>query len=310
MTNTDPSQVQVGNIPWPWPPGHEPLWYQVEQWAHHGLSLELIVALVMSNPNGTGAMDVASQSVSGITKQYQELCGVQSDIITIDSILSKIESELGNNPNPNPNDPGLKKELQDLQNAYKKLFGDRTENGGDFEKLKEAAKTDPDLLMVIAQVDGFEKDLNGDTKVDPDRWKRVNGIPNDGKIPDSFNFGKDLIFWGGNINPDPDPKNPSQQPAFIQDVLYLAAEHYDANHTTPTPNPKAVAGGSDVTDHLKTWWGDGDSSQSVTSGQSQQDTTRVQSLMQLLQGFDNTGQQILQSAGAQKTQMVTNQKTQ
>ena len=310
MTNTDPSQIQVGNIPWP--PGHEPLWAQLKDWIREGLSLELIVALVMSNPNGTGAMDVASQSVAGITKQYQELCDVQSDIITIDSILSKIESELGNSNNPDVTDPtknpNLLKELQDLQAAYRKLFvtPDKDGNLGDFGKLQKAAETDPDLNMVIAKIQGFETDFSGANNTSNDVWKNITNKPSDydPNKPPKFNFGNDLNNWDGQTLD-------VSKFGFATDVEYLAAEHYDANHTSSGPTPMAAAtGDSDLTDILKNWWTDGDSSQSVTSGQSQQDTTRVQSLMQILQSFGNTGQQILQSAGAQKTQMVTNQKTQ
>ena len=91
------------------------------------MTLELIVAMVMSNPEGTGAMDICSDNIAGITDQSNVLSKVQGDVISLNSILSKIESQLGTASKITPTmwkNSGASKLMGSLAAAYNKLSVD------------------------------------------------------------------------------------------------------------------------------------------------------------------------------------------
>lgn len=261
------------------PPPLSPLQKLIDQLKKEGVTLELIISLIMSNPEGIGAMDITSQSIAGITQQSKILSEVQSDIITLNSILSKIESQLGytNNITQGMWAKLPPKLMQQFQSTYEKLFKSDAANPGgvsDLAYLKTFEKSFPSLDPLLAGVTQWEGMFN-------------QTIPNSGS-PNTFE--KDIFSnntqWGGN---------------FANDVVQLAKDHYNANHQNP-------GSGSTTTDYLQDWWSNGNTNQQFASGQSQQDTTQVQSYMQLLQGFDNSAQQDLQLSSTQKSQMIQNQK--
>jgi len=280
MATTSDPQVQAGNQQdIPWTPVKKPLEAWIEQWEKDGVTLELIVAMIMSNSQGDGAMDVVSESIAGITEQSNVLSAVQSDVITLNAILSKIESQLGTTANPTIGTFPQSLLLQ-FQSTYKKLFVSNAKNPNGESDIAELASFQskfPTLKPVVSGVENWQKDYFS---------KSLNGSPR--------SFDQDVRNWTGTRDGfDP----------FIQDIEYLAKEHYSANH--PTKN----GGKSSTTDYLQNWWTAGNADQQLLGGQSQQDTTEVQSYMQLLQGFDSSGQQIIQLASTQKSQIIQNEKT-
>jgi hypothetical protein len=261
-----PSTQQAGETP------SQQLEELIKQWEKDGVTLELIIAMIMSNPEGVGAMDVVSDSIAGITNQSNILSNVQSDVITLNSILSKIESQLGTKANPTIS-KFPKSLLVQFQTTYKKLFS----SGGDLDQLSALESKFPTLQPIIGEVQTFKNDFN----------TSLNGS--------GTTFDEDVNNWDQKMN------NSSQ---FIKDVCFLASQHYQANH------PDSSGGSSTVTDILQNWWTDGNAGQQLLSGQSQQNTTMIQSYMQLLQGFDSSAQQDIQLASSQKAQIIQNEKTQ
>lgn len=228
----------------------------IKQLKEHGVTLELIIMMIMSNPDGTGAMDHASNSIAGITNESNLNNDVQTDIININAVLSKLEQ--GQNS---------KSLIQQLQDSYKKLFG----AGGDLDKLAAEAKDHPDVNPTVSTLKNWQNSF----KAFKLSWNH------DSTNVTSFNT--DIMNWNG----DTSANNP-----VMTDIGYMMQQH------------KPGSPG----DFLQNWWTEGNAGQQLTSGQSQKATTEVQSLMQLLQGFDSSAQQDIQLAGTQKTQMINNEK--
>jgi hypothetical protein len=251
----------------------------IDRWKAEGITLELIIALIMSNPYGEGAMDMVSNSIAGITKQSDILSQVQSDVITLNSILSKIESQLGvKTVGQSTWSKFPKSLLTQFQQTYKNLFVGNANNPNgesDLDALKGFEQEFPDLAATVAGVSSWQTD----------NFK----VP----LPNGNNFDIDIQNWN--------PKNTSLgSDPFINDVVFLGENHYAANNSSD--------GGSKVTDYLQNWWSAGDTSQQLCSGQSQANTTKVQAYMQLLQGFNNSGQQMLQGMGEEKIKIIQNQR--
>lgn len=271
-TNTDNTQALT--------PGQQ-LSQMIEQMEQDGVTLELIVAMVMSNPEGTGAMDICSDNIAGITDQSNVLSKVQADVISLNSILSKIESQLGTASKITSamwKNSGVSKLLGSLAQAYNKLSVD----------LKSlAALKSQNLSAVVKGISVFKDDFSE---------KCTGTNPLNSKQGVSFTLSQVFKNW----NPDNTSFSPSTGLTDLPgDIIWLAEQHYDANHGSGTS--------STTTDYLANWWSDGNAAQSLCSGQSQQDTTEVQSLMQLLQGFDSTAQQDIQLASSQKSVIIRNQ---
>jgi hypothetical protein len=196
--------------------------------------------------------------------------------------LSKIESQLGSKSKVTQtmwnNFP--KTLLTQFKNTYDDLFvaNSNNPNGESDIQAVAAFKTKfPTLAPIISGVENWQKD-DFDTSV---------GSGN--------TFDYDVQNWNGNTQ-----FNGSD---FGRDIVNMAQDHYSANH--PTSN----GGKSGATDYLQNWWTDGNADQQLVSGQSQQNTTQVQSYMQLLQGFDSSAQQDIQLASTQKSQIIQNEKT-
>jgi hypothetical protein len=268
----------------------------LEQVGH--CSLELIVLLIMTNSEGIGAMDNVSSNIKGITDETNVTNKVQTDLIDIYNALSKLEKELGlTKPDPKqPLTPDEMKTLGDLQDAYKRLFGsDGTgATDGDMHDLEsQFLEKYPDLRPIIAEAKAFQKDLNDNYQVDGTK--------------DTFNFGKDLINFDPN-KPD-EPIDPKRQDA-VKHAIELANKFYKQKHPSESPTSLTTdptTGNADP-NPLETWTDDDSATRTLTSNQSQQDTTKIQGFMQLLQGYDGTAQQIIQLAAQQKTQAIQNQR--
>ncbi len=290
MLSANNPQVQTppapGGGPIPWTPTKSPLEAWIDQWKKDGVSLELIVMFCMFNPMGTGAGDAVSDSIAGITKQSNILSQVQSDIITLNSILSKIESQMDKSKvgeqtwdQFNKSNPNL---LKQFQSTYNKLFKSNTANPGgesDIDLLASYQAKYPSLKPAVDTVKNWQGDFN--TNLNGDK------VSFQSNLQDHFSS-----KW--------DPTN-----GFVKDICFLAQQHYAATHT----NNNGGGNQPDATDTLQDWWTSGNEGQSLTGEQSQEDSTQIQSFMQLLQGFDSAGQQMIQLASTQKSQMIQNEKT-
>lgn len=244
----------------------------------HGATLELIVLAIMTNDSGNGAMDVCSLDIAKITQLTNELSDVQDDLIELQRILSKIAAELGSKKDISPDDWKKfdKDLLKQLKNAYEKICKDQK---------TLADSSDPKLKAVADMVGNWIKDLN-------------NSIPTpsgDQGSPSSF---ADLLKnWDGNTDFPLNGKDLAN--TLCGAVFALAKNFYDKNHP---------GSGEPNIDYLGEWNQSVQSCEQLTSGTSQQETTAVQGFMQILNSFNNIGQQGIQSSSQGKEAIIRNQK--
>lgn len=244
-----------------------------------GATLELIILAIMTNDSENGAMDVCSLNIAKITEETNQLSDVQDDLIQLQRILSKIEAELGSKSNLSPEDwkkfdTSLIKQLKD---SYEKLCKDQKTLAG---------SSDPKLKAVADMVGSWLKDLNssiptpaGDTgKLDP--------------------FDELLKKWQGNTDFPLNDKNLANN--LCGAIYALAKNFYDKNHS---------GSGETNTDYLGEWSQSIQACEQLTTGTSQQETTAVQGFMQILNSFNNIGQQGIQASSQGKESIIRNQKT-
>lgn len=245
----------------------------------HGATIELIVLAIMTNNSGNGAMDICSSDIAKITEVTNELSDVQDDLINLQRILSKIESELGSKKDISADDwknfdKGLLKQLKD---SYEKLCKDQ-------KTLAESS--DPKLKAVADMVGNWIKDLN-------------NSIPTpSGDIGTLDPFDQLLKNWDGNTD---FPLNDKTLANNLSGAVFaLAKNFYDKNHP---------GSGDANVDYLGEWNQTVQSCEQLTSGTSQQETVAVQGFMQILNSFNNIGQQGIQSSSQGKEAIIRNQKS-
>ena len=244
-----------------------------------GATLELIVLAIMTNDSGNGAMDACSLNIAKITEETNQLSDVQDDLINLQRILSKIQAELGSKKDLSPNDWKKfdKSLLKQLKDTYNKLCKDQKTLAG---------SSDPKLKAVADMVSNWLKDLNssiptpsGDTgKLDP--------------------FDTLLKKWDGNTN---FPINGKKLADNLCGAIYaLAKNFYDKNHP---------GSGDANIDYLGEWGQSVQACEQLTSGTSQQETTAVQGFMQILNSFNNIGQQGIQASSQGKEAIIKKKKT-
>ena len=244
-----------------------------------GATLELIVLAIMTNDSRNGAMDACSLKIKKITEETNQLSDVQDDLINLQRILSKIQAELGSKKDLSSNDWKKfdKSLLKQLKDTYNKLCKDQKTLAG---------SSDPKLKAVADMVSNWLKDLNssiptpsGDTgKLDP--------------------FDTLLKKWDGNTN---FPINGKKLADNLCGAIYaLAKNFYDKNHP---------GSGDANIDYLGEWGQSVQACEQLTSGTSQQETTAVQGFMQILNSFNNIGQQGIQASSQGKEAIIRNQKT-
>lgn len=285
--NTNPP-VMGGMTGLPTDPS-ETLGQLIEQMWKDGVSLELIVLYVTTNPEGIGAMDVVSDDISGITEEANILAQVQADQITLNNILSKIESELGVGSKVSKNWSNLNPSLlMQLKSVWTDLdiSNPNNPNGvSDLSYLEQFQNQFPSLGPVIQGIQAFCSSFtHTNTTAGGTKFTFANDI-------DNWSFNNQGTGWLGS----------TPGTSMNADIAYLAEQHYDANHPSGTNT-------TTTTDYLQNWWSDGNAAQQLESGESQQNTTQVQAYMQLLQGFDSDAQQEIQAMATAKGVMVSNQK--
>ncbi|MDR2539458.1 MAG: hypothetical protein LBC45_02430 [Chlamydiales bacterium] len=243
-----------------------------------GATLELIVLAIMTNDSGNGAMDICSLNIAKITEETNALSDLQDDLINLQRILSKIEAELGSKKDLSPDDWKKfdKSLLKQLKDTYEKLCKDQ----------KTLAKNpDPKLKAVADMVGNWLKDLSSSVPT-PSGDK--------GKLDP---FDELLKKWDGNTD---FPLNGKDLANNLCGAIYaLAKNFYDKNHP---------GSGDANTDYLGEWGQSVQACEQLTSGTSQQETTAVQGFMQILNSFNNIGQQGIQASSQGKEAIIRNQK--
>ncbi|MGL4540050.1 MAG: hypothetical protein ACRCU0_03645 [Candidatus Rhabdochlamydia sp.] len=245
----------------------------------HGATLELIVLAIMTNDSGNGAMDVCSLDIAKITQLTNELSDVQDDLIELQRILSKIAAELGSKKDISPDDWKKfdKSLLKQLKAVYEKLCKDQ-------KTLAESS--DPKLKAVADMIGNFIKDFD-------------KAIPTpSGDKGDLSSFADLLKNWDGNTDFPLNGKDLAN--TLCGAVFALAKNFYDKNHP---------GSGDANIDYLGEWNQSVQSCEQLTSGTSQQETTAVQGFMQILNSFNNIGQQGIQSASQGKEAIIRNQRS-
>lgn len=242
----------------------------------HGATLELIVLAIMTNDSGNGAMDVCSLSIAKITELTNELSDVQDDLIELQRIFSKIEAELGFNKDISPDDWKKfdKSLLKQLKTAYEKLCKDQ-----------KTLSSEPKLKVVADMVGNFIKECD-----------QVIPTPS-GDKGDLSSFADLLKNWDGNTDFPLNGKDLAN--TLCGAVFALAKNFFDKNQSGSNAN----------TSYLSQWSQSVQACEQLTSGTSQQETTEVQGFMQILNSFNNIGQQGIQSASQGKEAIIRNQRS-
>lgn len=246
----------------------------------YGYSIELLVLALLTNGSGTGAMDVCSLSIKKITEETNELSDVQDDLIKFQRILSKIEAELGTKKDISKDDWNKfdKSLLKELKDVYTKLCKDQKTLAGN---------KDPKIKAVADMIGDFIKDLN-------------TSVPTpSGDTGSLSSFAYLIEHWDGNTDFPLDGKNLANTLAGA--VVALAKNFYDKNHPSSS--------GDANNDYLGEWVQTLGASEQLTTGTSQQETTAVQGYMQILNSYNNIGQQMIQSTAQGKESMVRNQRS-
>lgn len=257
----------------------EPLEKRIADMIAHGATLELIVLAIMTNDSANGAMDTCSLDIAKITQETNELSDVQDDLIELQTILSKIQAELGFKKDISPDDWKKfdKALLKQLKNVYEKLCKDQKTLAGN---------TDPKLKPIALSVDNLIQDFN-------------HSIPTPlGDTGSLSSFADLLKNWDGNT--DFPLKGTDLANTLCGAVFALAKNFYDKNKS-----------GSDHAnrDYLGGWSTSVQGCEQLTSGASQQETTAVQGFMQILNSFNNIAQQGIQSTSQGKEALIRNQKS-
>ena len=252
----------------------------IKQMIANGDTIELIVLAVMTNSSNNGAMDICSKSIADVTKEANELSNVQDDLIKLQKLLSKIEEELGGKKDMSKEDwdkLDIKSLLTQLKSVYNKLCTDQ-------KTLAESK--DPKIKAVADMVGDLIKDLN-------------DSVPTpSGDTGNLSSFADLLKNWDGNTDFPVNGKNIAN--TLCGAVYSLAKNFYDKNHPSSSSDAK--------TDYLGEWVQSTGACQQLTSGTSQQEATAVQGYMQILNSFNNIGQQMNQSTAQEKGSMVRNQR--
>src|ERR1700722_16548087 len=196
----------------------------------HHVDPGLIIALIMTNPDGTGAMDNVSKKVKGVTDATDVLSNVQTDLIDIGRYLSNIEKELGTGKSaPGQNQtltPDEMTNLKHLQTAYKKLFGnDGSGNeSGDLHDLEKFTEQFPEVGGVVEVL----KNLQGEFTAN------YNSPVGKDRDPPAFTFN----LGEGIVNFDPNQPDGSPRQKLVIGVLAAAELFWNANNSTPhSPTP-------------------------------------------------------------------------
>ncbi|MGB7129038.1 MAG: hypothetical protein WBD50_08140 [Candidatus Rhabdochlamydia sp.] len=244
-----------------------------------GATLELIVLAIMTNDSGNGAMDVCSLNIAKITEETNELSDVQDDLIELQRILSKIEAELGSKKDISPDDWKKfdKSLLKKLKDTYEKLCKDQKTLAG---------SSDPKLKAVADMVGNWLKDLNASVPTPSGDTGQLDA------------FDQLLKNWDGNTDFPLNGKNLAN--TLCGAIFALAKNFYDKNHPGGSGDAK--------TDYLGEWGQSVQACEQITSGTSQQETTAVQGFMQILNSFNNIGQQGIQTSSQGKEAIIRNQK--
>ena len=215
------------------------------------------------------AMDRVSDTIQSITKESDKLSSVMNDLLSLSSALSKIQGQLGSKKEVSKEDWDkfdAKKHLTDIHDAYTNLKID-------CEKLKEAAKTQPEFKSIVTASEGVIEDF--ETKIGSTR------------------FSDDLANW------DKDPSFKGDKTGTLAgDVVWLAKQFYEKNHDTDDKG---------TVDYLSIWVSGINAAQQLGQGMSQQNTVRLQAQMQFISSFNSSGQQTIQMSKQEGDVMIHNQ---
>ncbi|MDQ5956699.1 MAG: hypothetical protein ACH349_05705 [Candidatus Rhabdochlamydia sp.] len=228
-----------------------------------GVSLTMIVLAIYVK-----AMDNVSVRILLITHETDKLSSVMSDLLSLSTSLSKIQSQLGAKKEVIQEDWDKfdGKHLKEMQNSYNKLIED-------CKKLKEASTTQPDFKPIVTAIEGVIDDF-------------------DSKIGD-FKFSEDIKKWQGDISFQKDQRGTLQG-----DIVWLAKQFYEKNHDT---NDKGVV------DYVSIWIQDINAAEQLGQGMSQQKTVELQAQMQFISSFSTSGQESARAGKEELSVMVQHQ---
>lgn len=235
----------------------------VDRMKADGVSLTIIVLVIYVK-----AMDNVSIRILLITHETDKLSSVMSDLLSLSTSLSKIQSQLGAKKEVTQEDWNKfdGKHLIEIQNSYNKLVED-------CKKLKETSTTQPDFKPIVTAIEGVIDDF--DTKIGDSR------------------FSEDIKKWQGDISFQKDQRGTLQG-----DVVWLAKQFYEKNHDTDDKG---------IVDYLSMWVQDINAAQQLGQGMSQQKVVELQAQMQFISSFSASGQESARAGKEELSVMVQHQ---
>lgn len=235
----------------------------VDRMKAEGVSLTMIVLAIYVK-----AMDNVSVRILLITHKTDKLSSVMSDLLSLSTTLSKVQSQLGAKKEVTQEDWDKfdGKHLKEMQDSYNKLVED-------CKNLKEVSTTQPDFKPIVTAVEGVIDDF-------------------DTKIGDS-KFSENIKKWQGDISFHKDQRGTLQG-----DLVWLAKQFYEKNHDTDDKG---------VVDYVSIWIQDINAAQQLGQGMSQQKTVELQAQMQFISSFSASGQESARAGKEELSVMVQHQ---
>ncbi|VHO04149.1 hypothetical protein [Candidatus Rhabdochlamydia sp. T3358] len=248
------------------------------------LLLVLAILVLVTNPKGTGALDRVAKKMEEATRTAEELRGLQNNLITINEKIGKFQLSAEKEPTAHT------WEEDKVGNIIKEFANGILELQKNITELEKRVKKYPDLETLLATTQDlfkcFSKNFNP-----IDNRSMIDAI-SDWKEDQDLNFhGTDLYF-----QPNDQKKDPTQ---FNRMIAWAMTQVYLINEGK-IKDPKAE-------NPLEDWNADGNASEQMLIGQSQQSSIEMKSYMTLITSYNNTMKSSLQACKKELQKMVREQ---
>lgn len=276
--------LQIQSVPFIEEANPNNLFTEKEKGYDINLLLVLAVLVLVTNPKGTGVLDRVAKKMEEATHIAEELRGLQDNLITINEKVGKFQLSTEKEPTAQT------WEKDKIGNAIKEFANGILDLQKNITELKKRVKKYPDLEALLATTQDlfkcFSKNFN------PIDSRSIIDAISDWKEDQDLNFhGTDLYF-----QPNSQKKDPTQ---FNRMIAWTMTQVYLINKGE-IKDPKAK-------NPLEDWNADGNASEQMLIGQSQQSSIEMKSYMTLITSYNNTMKASLQSCKKELQKMVREQ---
>ncbi len=248
------------------------------------LLLVLAILVLVTNPKGTGALDRVAKKMEEATRTAEELRGLQNNLITINEKIGRVQLSAEKEPTAQT------WEEDKVGNIIKEFANGILELQKNITELEKRVKKYPDLETLLATTQDLFKCFS----------KNFNPIDNRSMIDaiSDWKEDQDLNFHGIDLHfqPNAQKKDPTQ---FNRMIAWAMTQAYLINEGK-IKDPKAE-------NPLEDWNADGNASEQMLIGQSQQSSIEMKSYMTLITSYNNTMKSSLQACKKELQKMVREQ---